>query len=257
MTKAANSQSLPNLEAIGEPWPLSWAETYNVTPGKQADSCPICHGKKTVASETVVNGIVYRQSRSCSCAAKDRNVALASRSGLNALFAKYGFDNYREDEPWQREAVMKARGYLANKDKGWFVMAGKPGSGKTHLCVAVCKTLLEQGEPVLYAPWREFAPRLKRAVNDKEYEKIIWPYKNKRHLFLDDLFKGTITESDANIAYELLNGRYNAMLPTIISTEKTLPELLEIDEAIGSRIAEMCKGYYVQTRGDNYRLKRG
>ena len=38
-------------------------------------------------------------------------------------------------------------------------------------------------------------------------------------------------------------------MPLIISTEKTCQELLEIDEAIGSRIIEMSGEYIVENKG--------
>ena len=72
-------------------------------------------------------------------------------------------------------------------------------------------------------------------------------------LYIDDLFKGAErpTQGDLNIAFELLNYRYNdERLYTIISTEKLLDELIAIDEAIGSRIAERSKGHRVQINRD-------
>ena len=60
------------------------------------------------------------------------------------------------------------------------------------------------------------------------------------------------------LAFEIFNYRYNNRLSTIISTEKTPQELVEIDEATGSRIAEMCgKNIYAIRRDPkrNYRLR--
>ena len=80
-------------------------------------------------------------------------------------------------------------------------------------------------------------------------------------LYIDDLFKGaeTPTQGDLNIAFELLNHRYNNdSLYTIISTEKLLDDLIRIDEAIGSRIAERSKGHRIQLKPDpsrNWRTK--
>lgn len=51
--------------------------------------------------------------------------------------------------------------------------------------------------------------------------------------YIDDFIKETVTDADINIAFELLNARYNDHEKlTIISTEKS------IDEALGSRIYE-------------------
>ena len=56
--------------------------------------------------------------------------------------------------------------------------------------------------------------------------------------------------------FEIVNHRYLKKLPTITSTEKTFEELLEIDEAVGSRFIEMSKAYLVCLVGKklNYRI---
>ena len=62
--------------------------------------------------------------------------------------------------------------------------------------------------------------------------------------------------SDVNIIFELVNHRYFNNLPVIVSSEKSFEELIEIDEAIGSRLIEMSKGYGIEIRGKrlNYRI---
>ncbi|WP_042274742.1 hypothetical protein [[Clostridium] dakarense] len=62
--------------------------------------------------------------------------------------------------------------------------------------------------------------------------------------------------NNINIVFELVNHRYFNNLPVIVSSEKSFEELIEIDEAIGSRLIEMCKGYRVEIRGKrlNYRI---
>ena len=75
-------------------------------------------------------------------------------------------------------------------------------------------------------------------------------------LFVDDLFKGKITNSDINIMFELINHRYFNNLPMIVSSELSVGRLLDIDEALGSRLVEMTKGRVVELRGKelNYRI---
>ena len=62
-----------------------------------------------------------------------------------------------------------------------------------------------------------------------------------------------------NIVYEIVNYRYNNNLPVIISTEKKPGELIEFDEAIASRLLEMCYSHIIIFSGEelNYRLYKG
>ena len=70
------------------------------------------------------------------------------------------------------------------------------------------------------------------------------------------LLNGKVTEADINIMFEIINHRYLNGKPLIISSELFQEDLLKFDEAIGSRIIEMCKGRIVEIRGieNNYRL---
>ena len=79
-----------------------------------------------------------------------------------------------------------------------------------------------------------------------------------KKVFIDDLFKGKINESDINIMFEIINYRYLNYLPIIVSSEFSIDKLLGFDQGVGSRIYEMCKDYIVEVEQDirnNYRLK--
>ena len=115
--------------------------------------------------------------------------------------------------------------------------------------------------------WRDEAGRLKSLVNDEEYGDTIAEYKEVDVLYIDDLFKTgksadrkfqMPTQGDINLAFEILNNRAMSGKTTIISTECTLPELIEIDEAIAGRIKQMSGDYCMsiaKDRNKNYRLR--
>ena len=70
-------------------------------------------------------------------------------------------------------------------------------------------------------------------------------------LFIDDLFKGKITDSDVNVMFEIVNHRYLNRLPIIATTELDLNGLESIDQAITSRLYEMSKGFFNEMGGNN------
>ena len=81
-------------------------------------------------------------------------------------------------------------------------------------------------------------------------------------LYLDDFLKIAAgkepSAADVRIAHELLNHRYVARKKTIISSERYLTEIADIDQAIGGRIAERAVGYTLnlsRARGKDYRMK--
>lgn len=204
--------------------------------------------------------------RDCSCMPMRRCIRQMEQSGLSANIKELTFDSYHAKHPWQ--AVLKNRACeYAKNPKGWLMLAGQSGSGKTHLCTAVCRELLLRGESLLYMPWREYVGRLKALSMDaRERAELLEKCKNAPWLYIDDLYKtgqnpetGDMpTAADINLAFEILNHRYCRRLPTILSSEKTPQELVAIDEATGSRIIEMCDEYVFsisRSSEKNYRLR--
>ena len=95
-------------------------------------------------------------------------------------------------------------------------------------------------------------------LDSEYYKKFISKFQNCDILLIDDLFKGKVNDSDVNIMFEIINYRYINNLPMIINSEFLIDRLLYFDEAIGSRIYEMCRNYLVQIKQDiknNYRLR--
>lgn len=222
-------------------------------------NCPICRNK----------GVVYfyddkgdEWCRKCECMRKRDMWKRLEESGLKNVINKYSFDNYIVSEEWQNNIKTKAINFTKEENGGFFI-GGTVGSGKTHICTAIVKQFMRQEREALYMQWREDVVKLKQNVNDEEYTKLINPFKNVDVLYIDDLFKTqkgmSPTAADVNIAFEIINYRYNANNKiTIISTERTGDELIDIDEAVGSRIIEMCGNYFISISHDvrkNYRLK--
>ena len=130
------------------------------------------------------------------------------------------------------------------------------------MATAVCSVLMQQGREVRYVLWRDFATRAKSLTTDEAaYSSLIEPLKATEVLYIDDMFKtgrGQMpTAGDINLCFELLNARYNdAAKLTILSSELTVNALLQVDEALGSRIVERSRGHYadLSTRS-NWRLR--
>lgn len=221
--------------------------------------CPICQNRGYTVKVDEKGNLANVE---CSCMARRRSLKRIERSGLKELLSAYTFDAFQTGEPWQAAMKNKARSFLSDATGKWFAAMGSIGSGKTHICTAICGELLNTGSDVRYVRWRNEGAKLKALVNNRdEYERMIEPLKTVKVLYIDDLFKTQtgkeITQGDINLAFELLDYRYgNRHLVTIISSEKTIEEILSIDEAVGSRIFERCKDYYLCLTGNkNQRLR--
>lgn len=200
----------------------------------------------------------------CECRALREAEEILKSSGISDEFRKKTFESFDYTYDIQVvEAYKKANKYvnsfneIKNTRNNSIMFLGQVGSGKTHLSLAIANKLMDNCVGVLYMSYREAITRIKQNVMDsEEYERIIGRYKRAKVLLIDDLFKGSITKSDINIMFEIVNFRYFNNLPVIVSCEREVEELLDIDEAVGSRLIEMSKGSVVEFKGRklNYRV---
>jgi len=181
-----------------------------------------------------------------------REITLA---GLQDLVDRYTFDKYKTDTPETKAIKQKAMEFV-DSDAPGFVIMGKSGSGKTHICTAITCALINKNKKAKYFLWRTDAAIMKSLVNDGErYRQELQKLRDIDVLYIDDLFKGNVSDADINLAFTMINDRYNSSRKkTIISTELELPKLTAIDEAVAGRIVEMARGYVIKAPNKNWRM---
>ena len=147
------------------------------------------------------------------------------------------------------------------KTYDWYFIGGQSGAGKTHICSAIANQLLDNGSKVEYMLWNDKVAKLKAIQLEHDtYSREINKLKSVEVLYIDDLFKTKDgiepSSADIKIAFEIFNWRYNNKLKTIISTEKTIMEIEQIDEAIAGRIAERAGKFALNIAKDDKRNYR-
>lgn len=100
------------------------------------------------------------------------------------------------------------------------------------------------------------------AIHNGVYTSTVDKLRRVKVLYIDDFFKARRgekpTDSEIKIAYEIVDSRYCNNLVTIVSSEFSIDEIVEIDEAIGGRIKQKSKAYcaYIaRDKGKDHRLK--
>ena len=217
--------------------------------------CPSCHNTGYIVTKLSGGGI---KAEKCACMAKRVYIRNLERSGLKDMISRYTFDNYVADNTKRKEVKNTAEKFCGS-EQGWFFISGRSGSGKTHICTAICSRLMDYGKAVRYMLWRDASAELKSLLTDgEEYQRKIQPLKSVPVLYIDDFLKGGNTDADIRLAFEVLNTRYNdSRLRTVISSERSLYEIMNLDEAVGGRIFERARGFVVDAPGENWRLKHG
>lgn len=125
---------------------------------------------------------------------------------------------------WERAAA------YANAPSGWLLLKGGYGCGKTHLAAAIANRQLATGRPVLFVNTPDLLDHLRATFNPEStvsYDERFDQVRNSPLLILDDLGTQSNSEWAQEKLYQILNYRYNARLPTVITTNLDL-EAIEV-----------------------------
>lgn len=227
--------------------------------------CDKCKNKGIILIAREYDGLWQDYQKDCDCKRIRESIRNLKRSGLEKVVKDFTLDNFKTDKGFQCVMLNTAKNYIKNSEGKWLAFLGASGSGKTHLCSAVAVELIRQGKEVKYMLWKDDCRKIKKD-NFDGHGTLIDYYKNVEVLYIDDLFKtgkldGQIqqaTAGDINIAFEILNSRVVQKKITIISSESSIDDLFDIDEAVAGRIKQMCGEYCLNIskgEGKNYRKR--
>lgn len=171
------------------------------------------------------------------------------------LLAKCSFANFslREDEGLETgmvkslEKANKAAVAFAERPNGWLVITGPYGCGKTHLAAAIANHRAGMGTPPIFVTAPDLFDHLRATFSPTStvsYDRRFDEIRTAPLLILDDLSTRSVSTWVREKLYQLFNYRYNAELPTVITTAETLEE---IDARIRSRMLDgrLCAIYAI------------
>ena len=270
---SALTPSTSYSQAGGESLEHLKARNYNAQEGhlneRDGYNCPLCRNRGKTLELVERDGTEKAVFFECQCMHIRQTMQRMQRSGRADVIKKLTFNKFTVKNDFQKLLKESAQAYV-KAGNGWFFVGGQSGCGKSHIGTAIFREFLLSGKPAQYMAWREDAARLKKLLgqDNMSYCEEMDKLKTTTVLYIDDLFKTGKTDgnqmqrptsADINLAFEILNFRANhPELLTIISTECTMQQLIEIDEAIAGRIAENARPYVFSIspdRSKNYRLR--
>jgi DNA replication protein DnaC len=143
------------------------------------------------------------------------------------------------------EKALAAAKHFATDPHGWIVFVGPYGCGKTHLAAAIANQRVELGDSPLFVMVPDLLDHLRATFSPSSsttYDRRFDEIRTSSLLILDDLGTQSMTPWVREKLYQLFNHRYNAKLPTVITSADKLEEM---DARIRSRMIDesLCTIY--------------
>ncbi|MFH1085528.1 MAG: ATP-binding protein [Chloroflexota bacterium] len=230
----------------------------------EAPVCPICGGAGYITLDVPVAHHLFGKAVPCRCkrdALQERRLAdLRAASNLAHLqhmtFASFRVAGATTAELSESlQTALQAAHDFSQEPAGWLVLRGPYGCGKTHLAAAIANDCVERGIPVLFVVVPDLLDHLRATYAPESpvtYDERFDQVRNVRVLILDDLGAQNATPWAMEKLYQIINYRYNAALPTVITTNLHLADL---DPRLGSRLRDASVVNTVTIYAGDFRSK--
>lgn len=208
----------------------------------------MCQGSGFLRHDVPVGHPDFGKVVLCKCREQQREARrleqLRSISNLRAL-ARFTFETFEPDgyalpedvSQNLRRAFETARAY-ADEPSGWLLFLGGYGCGKTHLAAAIANHIIRRGDPAFFVVVPDLLDHLRTTYSPQSpvgYDQRFQEVRTASLLILDDLGSHASTQWAQEKLFQIFNYRYNAQLPTVITSNH---ELEEIDLRIRSRLTD-------------------
>ncbi len=210
-----------------------------------------------------VDGVVV--STRCKCHNKRLILIALYKSGFydeetgESVLDTMRFDNFDRDQDFQRAMYDLCQRFINQTESRFLALMGQSGAGKTHLATAVCGHYINKGADTIYTTFKKLMIEMKdKVTDDAAYGEVLRKYGGASLLYIDDFMKSAPTKADIDHSFELINLRVVSGKITIITSERSLDEIIGIDEALGGRVKQKCGEFamnIVKKEGRNYRTR--
>lgn len=132
----------------------------------------------------------------------------------------------------------RCREYAANP-KGWLILSGDVGSGKTHLAYAIAAEVLRMGVPVFVSAVPELLGLLRSGYKKDSHDAWLKTIQQVGLLVLDDLGAQRDTDWATETLHLIIDWRYRNRRPMVVTTNLDIMDpRCSMEARVRSRLLE-------------------
>jgi DNA replication protein DnaC len=213
--------------------------------------CPACGEKRDAEADAEETEREAAKKASRLAYARDHYPELALAAGIPPRL--HGADIASlERDAGNAEAMDIAIRLLQSISGGFLYLTGEAGTGKTWIAAALCRARILALQPARFVRSNDLLNAIRAGFrSDGEAAD---PFKALPFLVIDDLGAESFTEWSVGYWYDLIDYRYNWLLPTVITSNLPLKDLkTKVSARVVSRIAESAMT--VRLTGKDRRVK--
>jgi len=194
----------------------------------------------------------------------ERTQRLNKYSGMGERLLQSTFDTFEPHADYATKMLKGAKSYTEIFEqnlprrgmplpiRNGIMFIGNMGTGKTHISAAIANNLISRGIKVICMSERGLLGKIRQSYSERNVseKEILDTYLKVPLLVIDDLGKEKATDWTLSTLYAIVDGRYEAVMPIVITTNYDPESLISrltpagsdttTAECILDRLKQMC-----------------